>query len=93
VLKLFPAVFRHVVVGSVRAARSRTLRGSVGAAAKIAALRAALAAEQARYVAMEARWLAANRAVVEDAKELAALARATGVAAEVVDNWLLRLPR
>jgi hypothetical protein len=59
---------------------------------EVAALRAALAAERARYAAMEARWLAAYRAVAEDAEELAALARAAGVGGEVVDDWLPAAP-
>jgi hypothetical protein len=74
--------------------RSRTPRGSVGAVetSEVAALRTALAAEQARYVAIEARWLSAYNAVVRDARELAALARGAGAGGEVVDDWFVPPP-
>jgi hypothetical protein len=78
------------------ASRSRSPRG---AAAEIAALRAALAAatvelaaDRARAAAREAEWLAAYQAVVDDARALAALARGAGVGGEVVDEWFVAPP-
>jgi hypothetical protein len=83
------------------ATRSRTPRGSVGVAAggEVAELRAALAAaeatlraERARAAARDLEWLAAYRAVTDNARELAALARAAGAAGDVVDDWLPAAP-
>ena len=65
------------------ASRSRSPRGG----AEIAALRAALAAAQARAADLDARWRAAYQDLAEDATELAALARGAGAAGDVIDTW------
>ena len=78
--------------------RSRSPR-LTAAVVEIAVLRASLAAAQARVDAAEshardvdARWRAAYQDVVDDARELAALARGAGVGGEVVDDWFVPPP-
>jgi hypothetical protein len=85
------SVRANLRVPAAMSGRSRS-RAPRGAGAEIAALREALRLEREHFAALEARWLAVYHEVVEDARALAALARAAGAAGDVVDDWFVPPP-